>query len=80
MKFPTWVYKDGKFNTPNPRLVKDAQETLLALEAGYWSHRLKKEEIPALFKADIKEATQAKKDKNVFERFVQVKKTNKKGK
>ena len=43
----------------------------MALEDGYWSHRYKKEEIPGLFKAEIKAATQADKDDNVLERFVE---------
>ena len=70
MKFPTWVYKDGVFNTPGPRLVHDVKECLLALEDGYWSHRHKKEDIPGLFVAEIKEAEIVEKKESVFERFL----------
>ena len=69
MKFPTYVYKDGVFNTPAPRLINNVKECLLALEEGYWSHRHKKEDIPGLFKAEIKEAEIVEKKQSVFERF-----------
>ena len=70
MNFPTYVYQGGVF-PKNGRIVKDVKETLLALEDGYWSHEHKKEEIPDLFKAEIKAATQADKDDNVLERFME---------
>jgi len=75
MKLPTWTYKDGVFNTPNPRLVSNPKEVLLALEDGYWSHRHKKEDIPGLFKAEIKQAEIESEQENVLIRFTEVKKS-----
>jgi len=71
LKFPTTVYKDGQRDNPNTKSVHNAKECLLALEEGWWSHRYKKEEIPGLFKAEIKEAEIEVKKEGVFARFMQ---------
>ena len=76
MNLPTWVYKYGKPDPKNGRLVNNVKEMLLALEDGYWSHRYNKEDIIDL--PIVKEAQrnheQEQKDDAVFTRFTEVKK------